>query len=444
MYSPMQHMVSNIMPKTKQKQKQPKSKSNQLAKIQSLETRMARMMSVKNRPVKQKRKETPFASTGAIAGKSIGGMFGNASIGQSVGRWLGSGIGSIFGSGDYAGIPPAYNVLTNDSQIPQFSTLRQTNIVCHREYLGDITGTAGFNNVSYPLNPGLSQTFPWLSSVAENYQEYRFHGLVFEFRSLITDFVTAGAPGVVIMSTNYNADAPLFTTKQQMENAEYAVSVKPTVNLIHGVECALGQTILPEKFIRTGAVPAAQDLRLYDLGNFQFATQANPVQDLGELWVSYCIEFFKPILPGDVGGNTSATHFFKGAVTAAAPLGATLIQTSGQLGVTSTNTTLTWTANPQQRYLVTCAWAAASAAFTLPALTFTGCTGVNIFGNDLVSFTQAPANGETATKDMMQVLISATILNPGPISVIYGGTGVFGIGANVDIIVTEIDNTMTT
>jgi hypothetical protein len=295
------------------------------AKVKALEARLAKL-SVK----KPKSKSTPFATSGQIVGKSVGSMFGRAGLGEGIGKWLGSGIGSIFGSGDYTqvGPSPVYNVLTNAKQIPQFTTNAQTNIVCHREYLGDINGTASFNNVAYPLNPGMPQTFPWLSTVAQNYQEYRIHGIVFEFKSLITDFVTSGAPGVVVMSTNYNADVGNYTTKQQMENAEYAVSTKPTTDMIHGIECAPTQTITPQRYIRSGPVPLGQDLRLYDLGTFQFATMSNPVQDLGELWVSYCIEFYKPILPINVGGSVLSSHITRGpSVSGTNPLGSTAITT---------------------------------------------------------------------------------------------------------------------
>jgi hypothetical protein len=160
---------------------------------------------VKQLSVVKKPKAKPFRDTGGIVGNRIGGMFGNASAGRGIGRWLGTGIGSIFGSGDYtlAGSQPMYNVMMNGSQIPKFDSTRQTNVVCHREYLKDFTGTTGFSLNTFSLNPGLADTFPWLSTVASSYQEYKFHGLVFEFRSLITDFVTGGAPGVIIMATNY-------------------------------------------------------------------------------------------------------------------------------------------------------------------------------------------------------------------------------------------------
>jgi len=256
------------------------------------------------------KKNTPFRDIGGVIGTVAGSFFENPIAGANIGKWLGSGIGSIFGSGDYTtvGPRPSYNVLSGSAQIPKFSATHSTNIVCHREYLGDIAGTATFNNKSYPLNPGMEQTFPWLSTIAGNYQEYRFHGLIFEFRPLITDFVTSGQPGVIIMSTNYNSEASAYTSRQQMENAEFAVSVKPTTAMIHAIECKMSETPLKELYVRSTPPINGDDLRMSDLGKFQFATQANPVIDLGELWVSYCVEFFKPIIPVVNALNLYAHH----------------------------------------------------------------------------------------------------------------------------------------
>jgi hypothetical protein len=393
--------------------------------------------------VKQaKRKSTPFADTGAVIGRSIGGMFGNSKIGHGVGRWLGTGIGSIFGSGDYqmAGASPKYNALTAGNQIPKFSTTHQTNIVCHREYLGDFTGTTAFSNIQFPLNPGVSKTFPWLSTVAENYQEYKFHGLVFEFRSLITDFIPSGAPGVVIMSTNYNADAPVYQNKQQMENAEFAMSCKPTVNLIHGVECAMQQTVLPQLYVRTGSVPNNQDLRLYDQGTFQFATQANPAgQDLGELWVSYCVEFFKPILPTtSANGGGAVDHFI------CTPVATTIF---GNLSKTPLNQIGTFLAN--------------SASLVFPAFA-EGTFTVKIYfsgGSSVVSAVPTPtvpANvtiqgnnwfNQASTFAQVPQALTATglywegvfVINPvSTTSTLFWGTTTAPVGGFIDVIVTQV------
>ena len=170
-----------------------KSKQNN-KRVKALVNKVAAMKLVKQKP--KQSKQTPFSDVGRIVGNSAGRMLGMPQL-SGIGKWLGSGIGSIFGSGDYAmtGPTPQYNILSG--QVPQFSKTHATNIVSHREYLGDINGTTAFTNTTYPLNPGVSQTFPWLSTIAASYQQYKFHGLIFEFRPLITDFVTGGAPGVI-------------------------------------------------------------------------------------------------------------------------------------------------------------------------------------------------------------------------------------------------------
>jgi hypothetical protein len=395
--------------------------------------------------IKPRKKATPFADAGAIAGRGLGTMFGMPYL-SGVGKWLGSGIGSIFGSGDYqmVGGAPGYNVLTNGAQIPQFSTSRATNVISHREYLGDVQGTAGFNNTSYPLNPGMASTFPWLATIAQCYQEYRFHGLIFEFRPLITDFVTNGAPGVVVMATNYNADAAIYNTKQEMENSEFAVSVKPTCSLIHGIECELNQTVLPQLYVRSGTPPSGQDLRLYDQGNFQFATQTNPVQALGELWVSYTVEFFKPVLPTDVGGNVLSYHTSKTPFTNLAPLGTTVFSSSGDLNVRVTNGSILIPGQPGNSYIVVISWFGPATAVTAPTWVTAGAVDRPLWVNDSSVIAKA---GDTAASPalILSKIITCTLLVPGDITITIGTAGLLpvGGGSTVDVHVTQYSSEVT-
>ncbi len=424
------------MPQRKQRTRKGKATSN--AQVNSL-AKAVKQLTV----VKKKTKPKPFRDTGGIIGNRLGGMFGNAAIGRGIGRWLGSGIGSIFGSGDYtlSGTSPSYNVMMNGSQIPKFDSTRQTNVVCHREYLGDILGTAAFNNLQYPLNPGMAATFPWLSTLAVNYQEYKFHGLVFEFRSLITDFVTSGAPGVVVMSTNYNADAPVYTTKQQMENAEFAVSTKPTINLMHGVECADTQTILPQRYVRTAVPPTGQDLRLYDLGTFQFATASNPVQNLGELWVSYCVEFFKPILPTVTAVPGVGAHLYRTGTSSSTPMGTTSVDQEGGLSVTTDGAALTISnADPLARYRLEFLWSGTSVAASFSSFAVGGITTTyNGYKGHTSSTFIAPSSAAIASNTLYASMIifnnSAIAGNIG-VTIIPGGVYP---SSGIDIFVTQLD-----
>lgn len=340
MNSPPRHGVSNTMTKRKTNRKRVKASSTKRSHATEL--------AIADRMAKLELKKTRM-SHASNAGMAIGGALGSltplgplgAVLGSAAGGLLGSGIASLIGEGQYKIVGPrsSYNVLSGN-QIPKFSTSRATNIVCHREYLQDVYGTSSFTNQTFPINPGVAQTFPWLSNIAANYQEYRFHGVMFEFRALTTDYANSGVPGVVVMATNYNSDNVAYANKQQMENSEYATSIKPTMNLAHFVECAAKETFSPIKFTRSGSPPSGQDLRLYDQGLFQLATQGSSASvNLGELWITYCVEFFKPILsPSEIPEQSPFAHFVNTGVTTAAPFGAVITTPYNSLGCGITTT----------------------------------------------------------------------------------------------------------
>lgn len=173
-------------------------------------------------------------------------------------------------------------------------------IVRHREYIGDIISTTAFTNRNFPINPGMVGTFPWLAQIANAFEQYRFRGLIFEFKSLSADALISASTnigqGTVIMATQYNALSPGFSTKIEMENYEFANSCKPSCSFMHPVECATYQTPNTPLYVRSGAIPTGSDERLYDLGNFNLATQGLPSDtgSVGELWATFEIELFKP------------------------------------------------------------------------------------------------------------------------------------------------------
>lgn len=237
--------------------------------------------------------------------RGVGKMIGNAIV-PGVGGMLGDaganlahhGVKYVTGVGDYS---VNGNTLLTDS-VPQFGGKGRTTRVKHREYIGDVVSAAVANTFkieTYEINPAVSATFPWLSSVAANYEEYRIHGMIFEFKTMSADALnsTNTALGQVIMATQYNPLAQDFANKQQMENYEFGVSTKPSNSVIHAVECQPSETPVPQLYCRISNV-SGSDLRLYDFGKFSIAT--NGLQgtnvNLGELWVSYDIELYKPRL----------------------------------------------------------------------------------------------------------------------------------------------------
>jgi len=171
-------------------------------------------------------------------------------------------------------------------------------IVSHREYLEDIApGTAdGFETVRMiQLNAGLADSFPLLAKFARYYSEYEFQQLIIRYRSLITEG-NASAAGSVIISTFYNPDAPVYTSKRQAENAEYTASGKVTDPIVAGIECdgkkqVLGGGLL---YVRRGPLGSTNDLHTYDMGKVQIATAgATAGLTIGELWVEYTVRLSK-------------------------------------------------------------------------------------------------------------------------------------------------------
>lgn len=239
-------------------------------------------------------------------------------------RRVGEFIPKLLGFGDY--MSPAFKVssnsimdaMTSNGPPNMQSTVNRSHIIRHREFLGDIISseTAGeFQIAKYPLNPGLSRTFPWLSALAQNFEQYRINGMVWEFKSTSGDAVsnTNAALGTVIMATEYNAanQAP-FSNKQQMENHEFASSCKPSWSMLHPIECKRSQTPVSELYVRLNDdIPDNADIRMYDLGNFYIATvgQQGTSVNLGELWVTYELEFFKPQLESSNGAGILSDLF---------------------------------------------------------------------------------------------------------------------------------------
>lgn len=229
-------------------------------------------------------------------------------VGRQVGGFLNRALYALTGFGDYV---VKKNVLLETNGPPAVMNSGKEFVMRHREYIQDIysaTGTANtpspFAIQSYPINPGQAQTFPWGASIATNFEQYTVEGMVFEYKSLYSDSVVTqnGSIGSVMLATEYNAGTPVFTNKQQMENYQFAQSAKPSQSILHPIECARPQNVLSELYVRSGAVPSGEDVKTYDFGDFQIASQGIPLGaagaavNLGELWISYQISLKKPKL----------------------------------------------------------------------------------------------------------------------------------------------------
>jgi len=278
-----------------------------------------------------------------------GAALGGAAFGPTgsiFGREMGSRLSKLIGSGDYAS-----NMSTNDlirpaglSPSSSFGPASDMVVITRREFLADVLApsVAGtFTNYSYPINAGLVRSFPFLSQLASNYEEYCFDGLVYEFISSASPYITNSALGTVIAAMEYNSSSAPFQSKYEMENSAHAVSTRLDKNLMYGVECARGTNPLNCYYMRTGT--SSVPLTSSDLGFFQLAvapsTTVPTSSVLGELWVTYKVCLKRPVLSLN---RFSLFHTMYSGATTAAPFGATVMKTSyaGSTGWERTSSTV--------------------------------------------------------------------------------------------------------
>lgn len=243
--------------------------------------------------------------TFAKAGAGLGGILGGPS-GALAGGLAGAGIAAITGRGDYViSSNSIATVAGSMDSLPQFAKNKHTVRVRHREFFSDLVVPAGgvnYVNRSFVLNPGNPIMFPWLASIAKQYQQYKVRGMVVEYKSNTSDYAASGPLGIVGIASNYNVNELPFSDTVTFENSEYAVVTKPSMCIMHAIECAPNTGRDEFLYVRDPLqvdLSQINDSRFYDMASVQIMTSGLPGttgQLLGQLWVSYDIEFSKPVV----------------------------------------------------------------------------------------------------------------------------------------------------
>lgn len=346
-----------------------------------------------NTKAEQKKRTTPnvgghlLRAAGGLAGSYLGAMFGVPSIGDGIGTGLGASLSRWIGWGDYK---LSKNSLVN-GPLPGMHSNNRSVMVRHVEYVGDIkTGpvAGALNSQYFPINPGYELTFPWLSTMAQNYQQYKIKGMIFCYKSTSGDALssTNTALGSVMMSTQYRAGAPNFTSKTQILQEDFSSDGRPSETMFHGIECNPRDSPLSVHYIRSGALNASDDVEKYDLGLFSIHTTGGQAANIsiGELWVSYEIELIKPQYASLRNPNSSYFHGWNAAssnVDTTHPFGSNgqlpsvLGQTIGTFVPTLSGTTITFPLGISGFYMITWYVRGAATAITSPTLAATtNCT----------------------------------------------------------------------
>jgi hypothetical protein len=300
------------------------------------------------------------------------------SVGGQLGTIAGNFLSKIFGLGAYK---MKRNNVYNDmisQQVPVMHSSSESVVFRHREYIADVSTSTTFTTTSYSINPGLSATFPYLSNIAQNFQEYQFNGLVFEFKSTSADALnsTNTALGSVILAAQYRADAPSFVDKQQMLNEMWSVDCKPSCDLLLPIECDPSENPFKVQYIRGASVPSGQDTKLYDIAKITVGTYGSQaVAVAGELWATYEVVLRKPQLSSALNLFGQGAHYESTtSISTSNYFGTSRTQYYDSIGVTFSSSAITFPLGTQGYYLISILWVGASTSVSAPSLTGSNAT----------------------------------------------------------------------
>lgn len=168
--------------------------------------------------------------------------------------------------------------------------------VRHCEQVLSVNGSASYAGSSLAIQPGNSTSFPWLSQIAKNYDEYTIHSLVYRYANLVGT-ARDGLVALAIAPDPRDAAPATMISLMQKEGAyQGAISVPASTTQVAPTLMAPGM----RKFVRRDA-EFFSDIRVTDAGNFVVATEGcDIVTRVGTIIVEFDIEFFSPTEPSGV------------------------------------------------------------------------------------------------------------------------------------------------
>jgi hypothetical protein len=378
-------------------------------------------------PGKQSMKRRP----GVNQMRGQGGFFGDLWDGvKTVGRTaIGAGIqagrgalATLLGAGKYK---PMRSVPKQNSLLTQVPTLVSSDgaamVIRHREKIVNIQSSAGFQTIAVPLNPGLAASFPWLSGIAANFQEWRLNGMLVEYISTVAPYGGSDVNGSVVLSLRADDSLPAPTSLNMAENTDKSEPGRPLDNILMAVECAPGSRPVNVLQVRTGGLPSNQNIQFTDQGIVDISNsgQADANIEIGEVWFIYDVAFLKPIPSAESGGGNLSDHFQLNTISSTNNFGTTPVAVATNAiggtckgGAGSTYVFPTYVDSGDWLLLYWTDSGTVSGGGTAPTITNGACTALAVFssgsGPDQKGTIQAPETTISSRIQMLAMIISVT------------------------------------
>jgi hypothetical protein len=186
---------------------------------------------------------------------------------------------------------------TTTTTEPNISRTSKGMRIKHRElYDGHIPGSTNFTVYEIAqLQPGLKDTFSWLSTQAINWEQYRVHEMSIEYIPI----VGSNTIGDIILSPDYSSNpGRIPATEAGAVNNLGAVTNNVWNPHTMKLDVAAMMGLGPRRFTRD--VATAGDIKTFDVGQVFICTNncAN-ANAIGKIFISYDIEFYVPVVNND-------------------------------------------------------------------------------------------------------------------------------------------------
>lgn len=333
----------------------------------------------------------------------------------------------------------------------------EIHTMSHREYIGDIitsaantSGASAFQLQAFYINPMSSLCFPWLSTIAGNFTNFRFKKLKFEFVSSSATALNSTNTALGLVYGRQQADSTIQpdVNATMMLNSWGTHKSNPSLSWQFVIDCSKDRIGTCTQVTQPLGLPANTDSRLfYPNGFFEIASQgmqANNV-NIGQLFVSYTVDLLRPVyLQGELGFTMRSAHFSDSAFTNSLPLGSTNLNAIfDNIGMTVTGTQISFpVAITTGTYLVLVSWWGTNASITFPTITGTNCSLLpNVFFNQTTSEATAPVTGTTTGRAQLAQLVQVNAPGTSIASLAFGTGGSLPVttGQWVDIVITQVN-----
>lgn len=186
-------------------------------------------------------------------------------------------------------IAPVARAIANSG--PRFSSSPSGLVVRHKEYMNTMACVTTYPNnlIVWTCQPGLKDSFPWLSGISSNFDRYHFRRLRYCFEGTAASTVS----GACYMSFEPDASQSQPDTIAELMQNRMAMQGSLWQGCSLSVPCQDLDRFVHSRYVRVEDV--TDDVKTYDLGKFYaICIGLAGVTNVGDMYVEYEVELSEP------------------------------------------------------------------------------------------------------------------------------------------------------